>query len=262
MRLAEALNIPFTIKARGADIHHWSTDLTCKAEILAAADKAAALLCVSHALKADMVALGMAADKIAVHYTGLDQEKFKPVDRQAVKTELGVSGPLFICTGALIARKKQDLAIEALTHFPDATLMLAGQGEKENEYRALATQLGIADRVQFLGNIAHDQLPRFVAAADISILVSESEGLANAWVEALSCGTPVIISEAGGARELVKSDLAGYVVERNTPALDDAITAILAKQPSQSKHRNLVIADTWANNGDQLLKQFQNVTTV
>jgi teichuronic acid biosynthesis glycosyltransferase TuaC len=253
MRLADKLGIPFTIKARGADIHHWGSDPKCRDQILQAAEKASALLAVSEALKRDMIALGMDGRKISVHYTGLDQDKFRPVDRQASKQALGVSGPLFITTGALIARKNQDLVIRALAQFPDAVLMLAGIGEEEQNYRALAKQQGVADRVRFLGSVAHDQLPHLTAAADIAILVSKSEGLANAWVEALACGTPVIISEAGGARELVTSASAGRVVDQTAEAIAEAAKAILAEPPAQKLVQSSVSHFSWKNNGDQLL---------
>jgi len=253
MRLASALGIPFTIKARGADIHHWGDDRKCREQILQAAEQANALLAVSEALKQDMIAIGMDGSKISVHYTGLDQDKFRPVDRLAAKRALGVSGPLFITTGALIARKNQDLVIRALAGLPDATLMLAGMGEEEHAYRALARQSGVADRVRFLGSVPHDQLPHLTAAADIAILVSKSEGLANAWVEALACGTPVIISEAGGARELVSSKSAGRVVDQTVEAIVEAAKAILAEPPAQELVRSSVSQFSWTNNGDQLL---------
>ncbi len=252
MRLSAALDIPFTIKARGADIYHWGRDPECRDQILEAADKASALLAVSEALKRDMVALGMDGSKISVHYTGVDQDMFLPVDRVAAKGKLGVSGPLFITTGALIARKNQDLVIRAMASFPEAELLLAGEGEEEQNYRALANQLGVAGRVRFLGSVPHDQLPHLTAAADIAILVSKSEGLANAWVEALACGTPVIISEAGGARELVSSPVAGRVVDQNVEAIVDAAKAILAKPPKQELVRSSVDRFSWRNNGDQL----------
>ena len=258
MRLADALDIPFTIKARGADIHHWAREQQCRAQILRAAEKASALLAVSEALKSDMIALGMDGKKITVHYTGLDQERFAPVDRAAAKDELGVSGPLFISAGALIPRKNQDLAIRAMTSFPDATLMLAGKGEEEENYRALATQLGVSDRIRFLGSIAHEQLAYLTAAADISILVSKSEGLANAWVEALACGTPVIISEAGGARELLSSSSAGRIVDQSVEAIVEAAQAILAEPPEQQLVRSSVSRFSWQNNGDQLLAILRN----
>lgn len=259
MLLSAALNIPFTIKARGADIHHWGNDPKCLPQILSAAEKSSGLLAVSKALKRDMEILGMESDKITVHYTGLDQEKFKPVDRDAAKLELKVEGPLFICVGALIKRKNQALVIEAMTSFPDATLLLAGTGEEEKAYRAMADKLGIKDRIRFLGNVPHDELPALVAAADISILPSKSEGLANAWVEALSCGTPIIISEAGGARELVDSDIAGRIVEQNNLAIVDAIKAILANPPTQEDVRATVSHFSWQNNGDALMKLFNNI---
>tara|TARA_R110000772_G_scaffold52228_12_gene119796 strand:- start:5426 stop:6601 length:1176 start_codon:yes stop_codon:yes gene_type:complete len=259
MRLSSALDIPFTIKARGADIHHWGSDPKCLPHILSAAEKASGLLAVSHALKQDMIRIGMNGDKIAVHYTGLDQQKFKPVDRVAAKRELHVEGPLFICVGALITRKNQAQVIQAVKSFPNATLMLAGTGDQEKAYRALADSLGIKDRVRFLGNVPHDKLPELVAAADIAILPSKSEGLANAWVEALSCGTPVIISEAGGARELVRSDIAGRIVKQDSLAIVVAAKAILANRPKQDDVRATVSHFCWENNGDALVKLFANI---
>ena len=253
MRLAAALDIPFTIKARGADIHHWSSDPACRVQILQAAQKASSLLAVSEALKQDMLTLGMDGSKISVHYTGLDQDRFTPVDRVAAKRELGVKGPLFISTGALIPRKNQDLVIRAMTSFPDAALMLAGKGEAERDYRALAQELGVAERVRFLGSVPHDELAQLTAAADIAILVSKSEGLANAWVEALACGTPVIISEAGGARELVTSPDAGRIVDQTVEAIVAAAKAILADPPEQEVVRSVVSRFSWKNSGDQLL---------
>lgn len=262
MHLSEALNIPFTIKARGADIHHWGSAPKYRKLMLEAADKAASLLAVSKALKQDMIDLGMDGDKIFVHYTGLDQQKFKPVDRAKAKPALGVGrGPLLICTGALIARKNQALVIEALASFHDATLMLAGSGEEEAAYRALAAKLGVEDRVRFLGNVPHDELPRFVAAADISILVSKSEGLANAWVEALSCGTQIIISEAGGARELVQSEIAGRIVPQDPEAIVAAIRSLLSRRPTQEDVRATVSHFSWQNNGAQLLELFSKIAS-
>lgn len=253
MRLAAVLGIPFTIKARGADIHHWASDARCRDQILQAAAEASALLAVSGALKQDMIALGMDGSKISVHYTGLDQDRFVPVDRVAAKRALGVEGPLFISTGALIPRKNQELVIRAMTSLPDAVLMLAGKGEREQTYRALATELGVGDRVRFLGSLSHEELAQLTGAADIAILVSKSEGLANAWVEALACGTPVIISEAGGARELVTSPDAGRIVEQTAEAITEAAHAILADPPDQDRVRSTVSRFSWKTNGDQLL---------
>jgi teichuronic acid biosynthesis glycosyltransferase TuaC len=259
MRIAGALGLPFTIKARGADIHYWGSQPGCTPQILEAADKAAGLLAVSHALKADMVALGIDAAKIMVHYTGLDKSRFAPRNRAAEKAKLGISGSLILSVGALIPRKRQDLLIAALPALPDATLMLAGRGESESDYRALADRSGVADRVRFLGSIAHDDLPALFAAADVMALVSSSEGLANAWVESLACGTPIVASDVGGIRELVKTREAGRIVAQTPEAVAAAIADILANPPSREAVAVNVSAFSWDENAKQLAAFFRKV---
>ncbi|MEP7350023.1 MAG: glycosyltransferase [Sphingorhabdus sp.] len=259
MRLSAALGIPFTIKARGGDIHHWGRQPGCAKRLLQAADKAAGLLAVSGALKADMVALGMDEAKIMVHYTGLDQSRFTPRDRANEKARLGITGPLILSVGALIPRKNQALLIEALTQLPDATLMLAGHGPRESDFRDLAAKLGVEDRVTFMGSVAHDDLPALYAAADVMALVSESEGLANAWVEALACGTPVVASDVGGIRELVKSPDAGRIVDRNVSAIVAAAQDLLANPPPRAAVAASVAQFSWDENARALACFFRRI---
>lgn len=259
MRLSDALGIPFTIKARGADIHHWGNASGCASQLLAAANKAAGLLAVSGALKSDMAALGIDDHEITVHYTGLDQSRFVPRDRASEKAKLGLYGPLILSVGALIPRKNQHLLVAALPQLPGATLMLAGQGPSESDYRELAKKLGVETRVRFMGNVPHDDLPALFAAADVMALASESEGLANAWVEALACGTPIVASDVGGIRELVKSRDAGRIVERNPDAVASAINELLADPPSREAVAANVSAFSWDENAHQLAAFFRDI---
>lgn len=260
MRLSDALGIPFTAKARGADIHHWPHAAGCGAQIMEAAKKAAGLLAVSGSLKADMVALGMDETKIRVHYTGLDQQRFVPCDRASEKTRLGVSGSLILSVGALIPRKRQGLLIEALPQLPGATLMLAGHGPHESALRAQAEANSVADRVRFMGSVAHDDLPALFAAADVMALTSDSEGLANVWVEALACGTPIVASKVGGAPELVRSPDAGRLVEREVPAIVEAISELLANPIPQARVAAQVAHFSWDENARTLAQFFREVT--
>lgn len=261
MRLSDALGIPFTVKARGADIHYWGRQPGCSAQILDAADKAAGLLAVSSALKADMVAMGMNADKIRVHYTGLDQARFAPRDRMQEKVKLGLTGPVILSVGALIPRKNHNLVIQALANIPAATLLLAGQGEIEAALRALAAKTGVAERVRFLGSVPHDDLPSLFAAADIMALVSASEGLANAWVEALACGTPIIASDVGGVRELMQNDAAGRIVAQEPTAIALAARDLLANPPRKEDVADNVRAFSWTENARQLADFFRSVAS-
>jgi len=261
MRLSDALGIPFTVKARGADIHYWGRQPGCSAQILDAADKAAGLLAVSSALKADMVAMGMNADKIRVHYTGLDQARFVPRDRAQEKMKLGLTGPIILSVGALIPRKNHDLVVQALADIPTATLLLAGQGESEAALRALAHKTGVAERVRFLGSVPHDDLPALFAAADIMALVSASEGLANAWVEALACGTPIIASDVGGVRELMQNDAAGRIVAQEPAAIAQAARDLLANPPREEDVADNVRAFSWTENARQLADFFRSIAS-
>ena len=194
-----------------------------------------------------------------MHYTGLDQSRFLPRDRAVEKAKLGISGPLILSVGALIPRKGQDLLIAALPALPDAMLMLAGKGESESDFRALATELGVADRVAFLGSVPHDDLPALFAAADVMALVSASEGLANAWVEALACGTPIIASDVGGIRELVKTPAAGRIVARTPEAVAEAVRDILTNPPTRDAVAANVSAFSWDDNARQLAAFFRDV---
>lgn len=266
-RIAAALDLPLTIKARGADIHHWGTQAGSGPQVLAAARQAAGILAVSEALKADMAALGMDAGRITVHYTGLDRERFHPVPRDRVRAEiagmLGIppDGALLVATGALIERKGQRLAIEALARLDRAgiRLALAGKGPDEAALRALAARLGLSDRVHVLGQVGHDRLPRLLAAADAMVLPSASEGLANVWVEALACGAPLVIPDIGGAREVVRHASAGRIAARDPDAIAAAVRGLLADPPDQAAVAGNAARFDWEVNADELVRFWRRV---
>jgi teichuronic acid biosynthesis glycosyltransferase TuaC len=259
LSLSRALNIPYSVKARGGDIHFWGAQKETAAQVLAAGQGAGGMLAVSAAIKADMVALGMPEDRIRVHYTGVDLSLFQPLDRNFAKAELGIAGPLVVTVAALISRKRQALVIDAVAKIPGATLALIGKGEDAAKLQAQAQALGIGDRVLQLGAVPHSTIARWLGAADVMCLTSASEGLANAWVEALACGTPIVISNVGGAEELVDSADAGRLVEPDSLAIANAIQSLLAKPPAQLSVRKTAERFTWLTNRNAL---FDHLTRV
>ena len=262
--IARTLNLPLSIKARGADIHHWGRNPATAPALLRAADQAAGMLAVSQALRDDMVAMGMTAERITVHHTGLDHTRFYPRPRAAARAALALpkDGPLLVCTGALIERKGQALAIEALTHLPNARLALAGAGPDEAKLRDLIAQKGLTDRVYFHGSVPHNDLPKLLAAADVMVLPSASEGLANAWVEALACGTPIVIPDIGGAREVVTADTAGRIAARDPLAIAEAVQALLANPPAQAEVAKHAAAFSWEANAANLVNYWRGLIKV
>lgn len=251
MQLAQALEVPFSIKARGADISYWTSRPMIAPQILKAAQTADGLLAVSAALLSDMAALGMPEDRIAVHYTGVDLDRFAPADRARTKAMLGVTGPLIVTVGALIERKGQELALEALALIPDATLILAGDGPDRRMLERRSASLGVAERVRFAGACAPEKVADLLAAADVMMLPSRSEGLANAWVEAMASGTPVVTCDVGGAREAVTPE-AGRVVPRTAESLADAARALIADPPDPWTVRKAAERFSWEANAEQL----------
>lgn len=260
--VAQELGLPLTIKSRGADIHFWGSRPKALQQMQHAAGQAAGLLAVSRSLRADMIALGMPAERIGVHYTGLDRKRFYPLERGAARALVsalpGIAipsrGPLLVTPGALIPRKGQRLVIAALKALPEARLALAGAGEDEPALRGLAQSTGVAERVHFLGQVGHDVLPSLLCAADALVLPSASEGLANVWVEALACGTPIVIPDVGGAREMVQDRSAGRLVSRDADAIAAAVRDILAEAPSQADVARNAERFSWEENAASLVR--------
>lgn len=252
VRLGRQFGVPVSIKARGADIHHWGRTGPTARQVVAAGREASGMLAVSAAIREDMIGLGMPGDRIAIHRTGVDGDRFAPRDRAAEKAALGIAGPLVLSVGALIPRKGHDIVIDAVSHLPGTTLWIAGEGPERAALEAQVARLGLGDRVRLLGSVAHDRLPALFAAADVMALASASEGLANAWVEALSSGTPIVITSAGGARETVDRPEAGRVVDRTAAAFSAAIADLLLLPPDPAAVRATAAPFSWQANTDQL----------
>jgi glycosyltransferase involved in cell wall biosynthesis len=266
-KIASELRLPFSIKARGADIHHWGHLPYAGKMMREAAAKASGLLSVCEALADDMAEIGLPRDKVTIHYTGLDRDRFRPLQspnlRPRLAEELGLplrhDEKLLVTVGALIPRKGQEFVIRALPQLPSARLLLVGKGEDEARLQALAAELGVAERVHFLGSLDHDLLPLVLSAANAMVLPSASEGLANAWVEALACGTPLVITDAGGAREVVTDRAAGLIVERTAQAITHGIETMLDDPLPRAATAAMAARFDWKVNAERLAEYYTRI---
>ena len=261
--LASEFRVPFSIKARGADIHYWGSRAGCRRQILAAAAEASGLLSVSQSLRRDMASMGIDESKIKVHYTGVDLERFRPIgldERAAAKSALGVTGALVVSVGALIPRKGHDVLIEAMAKIDGVTLLVVGEGPEQPHLEATVRRLRLTQRVRLLGNVPHARLPSIFGAADVMALASKSEGLANVWVEALACGTPIIIPDVDGAKEVLDRPEAGILVRDRTPAaFAEAICALLAHRPAPEAVRFCAERFNWQKNTSALYEHLMTL---
>jgi glycosyltransferase involved in cell wall biosynthesis len=142
------------------------------------------------------------------------------------------STPRLLAMGRLHPNKGFDVLLRAIALLPRGHLYLAGAGPEEAALRALAAELGITDRVSFLG--WRRDIGALLAAADIFICSSRHEPLGNIVLEAWSAAKPVIAAAAQGPTELISDGADGLLVAReDAPALAAAITG-LAENPTRA----------------------------
>lgn len=265
--IAQEMDLPLSLKARGSDITYWGTLDFAREQMVDAANRAKGLLAVSGSMAEEMAAIGMPRHKIQVHYTGLDRDRFRPLTHTQLRSQLGTelgfaipdNAPLLVCVGALIERKGQDIAIAALAQIEGARLVLVGKGDDEAHLRELARDLGVAERVHFAGSIDHDMLPLVLSAADVMVLPTANEGLANAWVEALACGTPIVTCDVGGAREIITNSTAGRLVERNPESVAAGVQAVLNNPPMRQAVAAMAEKFSWQTNAIELAAYYEGL---
>ena len=260
VRLGEIFNRPVSIMARGSDIHYWGRHPAARRAMREAGAGAARLLAVSAAMRRDMIALGLAAEKIHVHHMGIDLSAFAPRPRAAEKEKWNVEGPLLLSAGNLIALKGHDIMISALRFIPQAQLLIARDGPERAALEKHAARNAVAARVRFLGAVPHQQMPSLMAAADIMTLASEREGLATAWIESLACGTPIVAPRVGGIAEVITAPSAGRIATARSPqAMAQAIRMLLHQPPSQEDVRAHAQIFDWQRRIGALMGHFSAI---
>jgi UDP-glucose:(heptosyl)LPS alpha-1,3-glucosyltransferase len=171
---------------------------------------------------------GVPAARLTVIYNGVDLGRFHPDnrarERPGARAEVGLSHDAWVVlfTGSGFERKGLGTAIEAvatLRHRP-AHLLVVGKGEVRS-YRSLAEQLGIGDRIVWLG--PRPDVERWYAAADALVLPTLYEPFGNVHLEALASGLPVVTTTAAGGAEVVGGDCGAVVPPGDAKAVADAL---------------------------------------
>lgn len=234
-QVARALGLPYSVKGRGSDIQYWANRADTGPAIRAAAAAAGGVLAVSMALRDAMVATGMDGGKVHVHRTGIDAAQFRVTDQAAARAHWALGdGPVLLTVGTLNANKGQRLVIDALAQLPGVTYLIAGTGPERSTLSAQAEAAGVADRVRFLDAVPHADMAALYSAADIMVLPSQNEGLANAWVEAMACGTPIITADIAPALEVIDHPDNGRIAAREPSAIAAAVRDLLAHPPDRA----------------------------
>ena len=155
-----------------------------------------------------------------------------PLSRVGLDTPLDAK--LLLAMGRLHENKAFDILLRALTDVPDAWLWIAGDGPERAALKGLARDLGIANRVRFLG--WRDDSDALMRAADIFVCPSRHEPLGNVVLEAWAAEKPVVAAAAVGPAELLGNDERGVLVPVDQPTeLASAILDLLANPEKASR---------------------------
>ena len=180
-------------------------------------------------------------DRIRYVPNGIDVAGYGPrldPERRALLAELGVAPDRFVwlCAGRLAVEKDLGTLLQALRrtleHEPRHHVLLAGDGDDRAALEATAAELGVADRVTFLGY--RNDVVRLMRAADGYVLSSAWEGLPMVLLEAAACRLPAVTTRVGGTTEIVLDGETGVVVEPRDPeALARGLNELAARSAAE-----------------------------
>lgn len=174
---------------------------------------------------------------------GVDCEKFKPVVgvRDSRFHTIGTTKGLALIYGIdLLVRAfalvSEDRRIAEPRNSVQLRLIIVGHGGERAKIECLATSLGVESRIEFVGYVPHEEIPKWLNLFDVFVAPSRQESFGVSVIEASACGIPVIVSDAGGLPEVVQAGKTGYVVPKeNVEALAESIVKLLIDRSLQLK---------------------------
>jgi len=148
----------------------------------------------------------------------VDLARFKPgIDASSLRGDLQLDGKRVVAfTGRLVPHKGVDVIVHALRELPpDVVLLVVGAGALLPDLVGLAARVGVADRVRFCPRVSDDDLPRYLALAEMFVFPSQNrlEGFGLAAAEAMAMGLPVIVADVPGVREIIEDRREGLLTE-------------------------------------------------
>jgi len=241
MALAERLKVPFLVTFHGYDItisrkEIWKTGPLLYYQLIWHEEelkkKASVFIAVSNFIRNKLLEKGYPKEKIIQHYIGVDTEKFCPIGRKSKERYI-------LCVGSHKEKKGIDTLLHAFARvarkYPDILLIQVGAGPITKELHALADEIGIRDRVRFLGAQPHENVLNLMKNAEIFSLPSreaengDSEALGIVFNEASACAIPIVSTQHGGIPEAVLDGETGFLVpEGNDVALAEKLDTLLA----------------------------------
>jgi glycosyltransferase involved in cell wall biosynthesis len=215
---------PVVLTAHGQDVANAGRSRVVRAATGLAVRRAAAVIAVSDWLRARLEAnVPDAHGKTMVIDCGVDLDRFSPADAEVARAEVGwnLDGTAFLCVGTLSERKNVVRLARAFARHGEGELAFVGDG-------ALRGQLEGRPGIRVVGPVSHDDVPRWLAAADVVCQPSLVEPFGLATLEAMACGRSVVSTRIGGPPEFVPPGAGVLVDPEDEDGLAEALAAAAA----------------------------------
>jgi len=217
---------------------------------------------------------GASSGKISVVPCGVNLEQFKVLDKAQARQYLGFDNDkIILYVGRIDPLKGVDKLIKALPylrHIPRLRLLVIGGGENSQreieQLQKLACNLKLQNSVTFLGLVKHEQLPYFYNAANACVVPSYYESSGLVALESLACGTPIVATDVGNHKSIIRQGETGYVIKDNDPHhIADKIALLLSRPSTDSNSAQLIRTTvskfSWSNIAEEIIKVCQLVLT-
>lgn len=168
------------------------------------------IVAVSDAVKESLLKHGIKREKIVVLHNAVDVSRYTK-GRSNLKEELGIVNQFtFLFIGRLIYQKGIDILLKAFSNTRDSVLLIVGEGKEGENLKKMTSDLGLKDRVKFLG--IRNDVPNLLSGADCFVLVSRYEGLPLVLAEAIAARKVIILSDFAAAGEIIENRKNGIIV--------------------------------------------------
>ena len=215
---------------------------------------------------------GSSPEKISVVPCGVNLEMFKPMGKEKAKRELGFGDDrIILFVGRIEPVKGIEQLLRAMSYLQSrhgSRLVIIG-GDENSQYETekllrLARELNIEDSVTFAGSVKQERLPYYYSAADVCVISSYYESFGLVTLESLACGTPVVATDVGGSKSIIREGETGYVVADNEPHhLAEKIDLLLSRASPDINSALLIRASismySWSNIAEIIVGEFQAV---
>jgi phosphatidylinositol alpha-1,6-mannosyltransferase len=218
---------PFAVYSHGEDVTCVQNSGLARRSLAQALRSARVIMTNSTFTKRQVEALGVSAEQVICCPPWIDSRPYEQVSDDTVedmRRRLGLSGKKVILTLArLVERKGHDMVVRSLPQVarqvPDVHYLVVGKGD-QSRLKGIADELGVADRLTIVEEIADEELAPAFRLADVNIMVSrwdrekrEVEGFGIVYLEAAACGRPSISGNVGGPPDAVEHGVTGYIVD-------------------------------------------------